>query len=107
MVSFSSNKNAIKKQIEDANKRMLESVGKAGEGYVKLNTAVDTGAVRDSIKYNVDDKGVSIGSTLTSEDYPIYLEKGTSKMAAQPYISTGIMNNLNALRAIAQRSYKL
>lgn len=107
MAKFKSNKKQVISRMRDANRNMLEAVGKAGEGHVKLNTAVDTGALRDSISYNVDDDGVYVGSTLTSEDYPIFVEKGTVNMAAQPYISTGIMNNLSNLRKVAEKNYKL
>lgn len=104
---YKSNRNEVKRRMNDANNNVLEAIGKAAEGYVKLNTAVDTGALRDSITYKVDDKSVYVGSGLTSEDYPIYIEKGTVNMPAQPYISTGIMNNLGYLRTIARRNYKL
>jgi HK97 gp10 family phage protein len=93
--------------MDGANKRMLEALGKAGEGFVKLNTPVASGALRDSIDSKVDDKSVFVGSTLTSESYPIFIEKGTSRMPAQPYLSTGIMNNLSQLKKIAERNYKL
>lgn len=113
---FKSNKKQVQQQMNKANINMLEAIGKAAEGYVKLDTPVGQyptgsgrvgGALRDSINYKVDKDGVYVGSTLTSEDYPIYVEKGTSKMAAQPYISSGVMSNLAALRVIAERNYKL
>lgn len=106
-VKFTSNKREIKQRMEDANRNMLEAIGKAAEGYIKLNTPVDTGALRDSISYAVDDKSVLAGSTMTSEIYPIVVEEGASNQVAQPYISTGIMGNLGALRSIAERNYKI
>src|SRR5690606_30673536 len=106
-MKYKSNRKNVKKAMDGARRNMLEALGKAGEGYVKLNTPVDTGALRDSINYNVDDDTVYVVSTLASEDYPIYQEKGTSKMPAQPYIHPGIHNNLNALKTIAERNYKL
>ena len=113
-VKYKSNRKEVKDRMDNAKNLMLEAVGKAAEGYVKLVTPVGQyddgrvgGALRDSISYSVDDNGVYVGSTLTSEDYPIYVEKGTRYMDAQPYISTGVMDNLGALRSIAERNYKL
>ena len=114
-VKYTSNRREVKQRMDNANKVMLEAIGRATVGYVKAVTPVGQyssgrvgGALRDSIDHNVvDDKEVYIGSTLISEDYPIYVHEGTYKMAAQPYIRDGVMNNLLALRAIAQRNYKL
>lgn len=107
MIRYTSNRRQVMEAMEQANNRMLDAVGRAGEGYVKLMTPVATGALRDSISHKVDDKAVFVGSTLTSEDYPIYQEKGTSKMSAQPYIQPGIHNNLQSLKTIAERNYRL
>lgn len=106
-MKYKSNRKQVKSAMDNAQKNMLEAIGKGAESYVKLMTPVDTGALRDSIAYKVDDKSVLVGSTLTSEDYPIYQEKGTSRQPAQPYIHPGIHNNLNALKSIAERNYKL
>lgn len=109
-VRYTSNRKRTKQVLFDAEKRVLKAVGKAGEGYVKLVTPVaevNGGSLRDSISYKVDDKSVVVGSTLMSEDYPIYVEKGTSKMAAQPYISTGMQGNLSQLKKIAEGAFRL
>src|SRR5690625_1327456 len=115
MVKYRSNRREIKQRMNNANKVMLEAIGRAGKGYVKAVTPVGQyeggrvgGALRDSIDYQiVDDKEVYIGSTLTSEDYPIFVHEGTRFMAAQPYINDGVLTNLSSLRSIAQRNYKL
>lgn len=113
---YKSNRREVKRRMDNAKKNMLEAIGKAAEGYVKLNTPVGQypagsgrvgGALRDSIDYKVDNDGVYVGSTLTAEDYPIFVEKGTVNMPAQPYISTGVLNNLQSLRSIAEKNYKL
>lgn len=106
-MKYKSNKKQVLKAMDGAKKNMLEALGKAGEGFVKLAAPVDTGALRDSIDYKVDGDSVLVGSTLTSEDYPIYLEKGTSRQGAQPYIHPGIHDNISQLKSIAERNYKL
>lgn len=107
MVKYQSNKREVQKELNDAKKRTLQAMGKAGKNYVKAMAPVDTGDLRDSIDDQVDDDSVLIGSTLTSEDYPIYQEKGTSRTPAQPYLHPGIHNNLNSLKKIAERNYRL
>lgn len=106
-MKFKSHRKQVKQAMDNAQKNMLEAVGKAGEGYIKLMAPVDTGALRDSISYKVDETSVLVGSTLTSEDYPVYQEKGTSIQPAQPYIHPGIHKNLSKLKKIAERNYKL
>lgn len=106
MVNYRSNRDEVKARLKRANENMLMAMGIAGRDYIKLLTPVDTGALRDSIDYKNDDNTLYWGSTLTSEDYPIYVEKGTRKMKKQPYIEPGIMLNLGSLRNIARRHYK-
>lgn len=106
MVRYESNRREVQARLKTARETMLTAMGIAGRGYIKLVTPVDTGALRGSIQYKSDDKKVQYGSTLTSEDYPVYVEKGTRKMKAQPYIEPGIMLNLGSLRNIARRHYK-
>ena len=71
---------------------------KAGEELVRLALAagveaarryvpVDTGALRDSIRSEQDGSEGEYGSDL---EYSIYVEMGTSKMSAQPYLRPSI-----------------
>jgi HK97 gp10 family phage protein len=106
-MKYKSNRKQVKQALDNAKNNTLEAIGKAGQGYVKLLAPVDSGALRDSISYSVDDNSVLVGSDLVSEDYPVYQEKGTSKQKAQPYIQPGIYDNINALKKIAERNYKL
>lgn len=106
MRTYKSNRKEVQRRMDAAKKTMLEAVGKAAAGYIKMNTAVDTGALRGSVDYKVSKDNVYAGSTLIGEDYPIYVEKGTSKMAAQPYISTGILGNADGLKKVAEANYK-
>jgi len=107
MVKFRSNKRQVKQRMQKANERMLNAVGIAAREHVKLLTPVDTGMLRASIGYASDDKSVIVGSELTTEDYPVYVELGTSRMDAQPYIEPGIKLNRSNLKKVAERNYKL
>ena len=60
---------------------------------------VDTGALRDSIAVSQNGTSAEISANT---DYAAYVEFGTSKSAAQPYLVPSLLGNENAvLSAIA------
>lgn len=65
--------------------RALEEIGLAAEGYAKRACPVDTGNLRASITHEVDagDNAVYIG---TNVEYAPYVELGTSRQKAQPFL---------------------
>lgn len=82
--------NELKKGIEAA----LEAVGLAAEGYAKLECPVGTpestgipgyigGTLRNSITHEVSGDSVYIG---TNVEYGKFVELGTYKMAARPFL---------------------
>lgn len=71
--------------IQRAIDRALEEIGLAAEGYAKRACPVSTGNLRNSITHAVDagEKAVYIG---TNVEYAPYVELGTSKQEAQPFL---------------------
>ena len=61
----------------------LEAIGLAAEGHAKKECPVDTGALRNSITHTHDSNYAYIG---TNVEYAPYVELGTSKQKAQPYL---------------------
>lgn len=63
----------------------LEKIGLLAEGYAQMRCPVDTGNLRGSITHEVSEgeKAVYVG---TNVEYAPYVELGTSKMDAQPYL---------------------
>lgn len=63
----------------------LEKIGLLAEGYAQMKCPVDTGNLRASITHEVDaaEKAVYIG---TNVEYAPYVELGTSRQKAQPYL---------------------
>ncbi len=53
------------------------------KGNIALGLLYDTGALLESIHFEVASETVSIGSDA---DYAIYLQEGTSKMPARPFL---------------------
>lgn len=65
--------------------RALEEIGLAAEGYAKRACPVDTGNLRNSITHAVEsaEDAVYIG---TNVEYAPYVELGTSRQKAQPFL---------------------
>lgn len=63
----------------------LEKIGLLAEGYAEARCPVDTGNLRASITHEVDagDNAVYIG---TNVEYAPYVELGTSRQKAQPFL---------------------
>lgn len=55
------------------------------ETQAKLRVPVDTGALRNSIQTEMETD--TSGVVFTNQEYAAYVEYGTSKMAAQPYMT--------------------
>lgn len=71
--------------IDSAIGAALEEIGLLAENYAARKCPVDTGNLRGSITYEVDagDNAVYIG---TNVEYAPYVELGTSRQKAQPFL---------------------
>jgi len=65
-------------------RQALEVVGGVAESYAKKACPVDTGRLRNSITHQQESENVEVIGTNTS--YAAYVELGTSKMGARPYL---------------------
>lgn len=97
-------------------------VGRASEGLVagvtqatidleaqcKAATPVDTGTLRASIHHTVKGAGPSVTGEVStggeSSDYAIFVEQGTSKMAARRYMSGPLLANASLYAAVIERA---
>lgn len=84
-------------QYKGALKKALESVGKAAESNAKGNCPVDTGRLRGSITHQVSGDAVYIG---TNVEYGKYVEMGTYKQAAQPFLKPAAQDHAAEYSAI-------
>ena len=76
--------NAAYSQVQKA----LKTVGMKAEKNAKKICPVDTGNLRNSITHQNDKDTVYIG---TNVEYAPYVEMGTSRMRAQPYLGPAIV----------------
>ena len=96
------NTSLFKELFTDATEEALEEIGLVGEGYAKRACPVDTGRLRNSITHVVDggEKSVYIG---TNVEYGKYVEKGTSRQKAQPFLEPAATQHGSTYRAIVQK----
>lgn len=82
--TFKSNANYYSDQVQSAVDRALEIIGGKAESYAKMLCPVDTGNLRNSITHEQENETTEVIGT--SVEYAPYVELGTVKMAARPYL---------------------
>ena len=81
----------------------LEALGLQGEANAKLLCPVDTGRLRNSLTHTRDDNAAYIG---TNVEYAAYVELGTSKSKAQPYLRPAIEDHTDEYKRIIETYMK-
>lgn len=97
------NTDEVSQGIVRAIDRALEEIGLAAEGYAKKACPVDTGNLRNSITHTIDsgEDAVYVG---TNVEYAPYVELGTSRTAAQPFLRPAATKHGSTYRAILRRN---
>jgi len=100
-MGFESNLPAMKKAIEKQQIDILKAIGLFIDGEAVLRVPVDTGNLRSSIthKVNAGNKSVVLGTPV---EYAIFVEKGTGKSVAQPFLTPAVEDNINKIKGIAK-----
>ena len=88
---------AIKQAIRSA----LREIGERAVGDATDIVPVRTGNLRQSIGYSSDDSQVIIGSDVP---YASYVEEGTRRMRARPYLRPAMTDHLEEYREIIRRA---
>lgn len=84
-------------EVADKIPVVLEECGLVAEGYAKRLCPVDTGNLRNSITHTVVDNTMYLGTNVY---YGPYVEMGTSKTRAQPFIRPALEDNETQYRDI-------
>lgn len=89
--------------IDSAIGAALEEIGLLAEGYAAERCPVDTGNLRGSIAHEVDagDDAVYIG---TNVDYAPYVELGTSRQRAQPFLRPAASEHGEQYRQVLEKA---
>lgn len=97
------NTEEVSQGIVRAIDRALEEIGLAAEGHAKRACPVDTGNLRNSITHAVaaDEDAVYVG---TDVEYAPYVEMGTRRTAAQPFLRPAATEHGSTYRGILKRN---
>lgn len=106
MIDFkmTSHKDEAISGMEMARMRALEIIGMKAEKYAKALCPVDTGNLRNSIAHQtVGNNEVHIG---TNVEYAPYVELGTVRMSARPYLRPAVSAHLGEYKDILKSELK-
>lgn len=90
----------IVEAMQTAIARALYKIGLVAEGFAKKLCPVDTGRLRNSITFDMDGTSVYIG---TNVEYAEYVENGTSKRKATPYLVPAATEHISEYRSIIEK----
>lgn len=85
------------KNMEQAVNMALTASALVVEGQAKALVPVDTGNLRNSITHEVNKQEARVG---TNVEYAPFVELGTVKMAAQPYLNPALEANKGNIKKI-------
>lgn len=104
-INFTNNSDLVEEEFEAACERALTRIGLQGESFAKRKCPVDTGNLRNSItnKIEMGEKSAYIG---TNVEYAPYVELGTRKMAAQPFLTPAATEHSGVYKRIIEDEMK-
>ena len=89
--------------MKKATQIALTKIGIKAEAYAANEAPVDTGRLRSSITYLVDDDTMFLG---TNVEYAIYQEFGTRYQKGKPFLRPAIMNHVQEYTKIVEEELK-
>lgn len=115
-VTITDNSQAILDALPPAKERALEAIGMQAEANAKIEVTRAvydtpesksgyrrTGALRNSISHAYDSDKAYVGTNL---EYAPYVEFGTVKMPARPFIRPAVENYMDEYKALAESYLK-
>lgn len=107
-MSYISYVNKVKQALNKSKKDICNEIGTFVTAEAQNRATVLTGNMRRSTTFDVhdDNNGVDIGTTMDAP-YAPYVEKGTSKQAAQPFLEPAVMDNISKFEEIAKQKISL
>lgn len=91
------NRDEVLQELDRGIPVAMEKCGLVAEGYAKRLCPVDTGRLRNSIAHAVQGKVAYIG---TNVEYGPYVEMGTSRTRAQPFLRPAAQNHTEQYKQI-------
>ena len=106
-MSYTSHLNDVLKVMKDNKREFSKKVGVLCVAEVQSVTPVLSSNLKRSIVSEVmpNNKGVYVGANVNAP-YAIFVEKGTSKQQAQPYLEKGVTNAIPKIINVAEELYQ-
>lgn len=104
-IDVESHSDEVLNSFSEAKNTALEEIGLLAESYAKEYCPVDTGRLRNSISHAVDE-GEGAAVIGTNVEYAPYVELGTSRQKAQPYLEPAATNHTDEYRSIVEDKMK-
>lgn len=101
--NFNSNANEALEELQAAKERALERIGLRAERIAKSKCPVDTGRLRNSISHASEGDSAYIG---TNVEYAPYVELGTKRMSAKPYLRPAATEHSDEYKRIVMSEMK-
>ena len=101
-VTITDHRGNVKAAFAQAIRRALEITGMQVAGYAKKACPKDTGNLQNSIKHKVDGNSVTIG---TNVEYAWWVETGTKKMPARPYLKPAVTEHTGTIKGIFTEAF--
>lgn len=99
-VTFISHAKDVLSGMAKAKQQALEVIGGMAESYAKKACPVDTGRLRNSITHAQYDENTEVIGT--NVEYAPYVELGTVKMSAKPFLRPAAENHATEYKAVIQ-----
>lgn len=93
----------VSSSMNDKAKEVLKVSGEEIVDEAKKIVPVLTGALKNSISYEIDGETLKVGSDL---DYALAIEKGSSRRRATPYIEPAMEKSKGNIKNEAEKIYK-
>ena len=103
-VKFVDNSQIFKSAKDSAVEKALEAIGQQAENYAKIKCPVDTGNLRNSIIHQRKGKFDEI--IATDVNYAPYVEYGTRRSKAQPFLKPAATEHTAEYRQIVMEQLK-
>lgn len=101
--NMTDNIDEVLEALAEKKQTSLEEVGQIAVNDARNNTPVDTGNLRNSMMYSIDNGAVAVGSNV---DYAVYVEEGTRKQKAHHMVRNAMQDNISEFRTLIEQNMR-
>ncbi|MDF2790819.1 MAG: phage protein gp10 family [Neobacillus sp.] len=105
-MNYQSNLRNVLSAIDRAEDRALTAVGTFVRSEAQVRSPVQTGNLRDSNDFQVDNQGkkVIVGNSV---EYGLWVHEGSSKQRSQPWLENSVMENVSRIKSLISEMLRL